>query len=104
MTFLLDSDTYGRSGGLAAQIFRRLLRGGRVDEEPRPPLEAGHPGELRDDLQVPVEVVEGLRSERRAVEHEVVWRVVEELAHPAEYLPHHRGQPRELPGGGFLVA
>src|SRR4029453_14091200 len=52
-----------------SEVLRRLLRRHRVDKKPRPPLESGDPGELRDDLDVPVKVVEPARTERSAVEH-----------------------------------
>ena len=52
----------GASGHLTPEVFRRLLGRGRVDEETRSPLEPRHPRQLGNDLEVPVEVVEGRAS------------------------------------------
>src|SRR5436190_5482405 len=49
------------------QHLRRLLRRRRVDGETRSPVEAGHPCQLRHDLEVPVIVVAGLVRKRRRV-------------------------------------
>src|SRR6202035_1728029 len=89
---------------LAPQIFRGLLRGNWIDEKAGSPLESGHPGELRDDLEMPVKVVEGGGPEGGAMEHEVVRGVVQGFAHAPEHLPDHLGQRGELLGRRLLVA
>src|SRR5581483_10409362 len=96
--------TYGRLGPIATQIFRRLFRGSRIDEEAGPPLETRDPGQLGDDLEVPVEVVERGRPEWRAVEHQIVRRVLQEAGHALEHPADDRGQRREVRRGRLLVA
>src|SRR5947208_1474819 len=70
----------------------RLLRGGRVDEEAGTPLEAGHAGELRHQLEVPVERLALGGAERGRVKYEVVGRVAEHVLEAGHQLPQ---EPRE---------
>src|SRR5438552_16124304 len=55
-----------------------VLRRHRIDEEPAAPLEAGHPRELGDDLQMPVERLEMALAKRRRVQHEVERRIAQD--------------------------
>src|SRR3989304_9713903 len=95
--------TYGRAGPPAPGVLDGLLRRDRVDEEPGSPLEARHAGELGDDLQVPVEVVEGPGAERCAVEHVVEWRIAGDPPHAPQDLAKKPRQRGELPRVRLLV-
>src|SRR5206468_3111727 len=55
-----------------AQVLGSVLRRRGIDVEAGPDLEPRDPGELRHDLQVPVEVGQVRLRERRRVQHQVV--------------------------------
>src|SRR5881296_2537713 len=63
-----------------AQGAGRLLRRGRVDEEAAPPLEPGHIGQLRHQLDLPVIDLGTRVAGRGGVDDEVVRRVLERQA------------------------
>src|SRR2546421_8497218 len=88
--------TARRSASLAAERGGGLLRRHRVDEEPASPLEARHVGELRDDLEVPVEVFEPRVVQRRRVEHEIEGRLVERGVEPAHEIAQHGREIAQL--------
>src|SRR3989442_11666014 len=67
-----------------------------VDEEAAAPLEAGDPRQLGDDLEVPVEILERRLVDGRAVEHEVVRRIVQRAVHAAQEVSEHAGQRAQL--------
>src|SRR5213594_682682 len=73
-----------------------------VDEEAAPPLEAGDPRELGDDLEVPVEVLERRLVHGRAVEHEVVGWIVQRPVHAAQEVAEDAGQRPQLIHAGLL--
>jgi len=79
------------SGGGLPQIPGRLLRGGGVDVEARTPFEAGHLGQPRYDLQVPVVVCIVGFSERRCMDDEVIGGIFQYAVQPAQ-------DPEEDPG------
>src|SRR5262249_4892065 len=81
---------------LASEVLGGFFWRGWVDEEARAPLETRDARELRDDLEVPVEVIERRSPERRAVQHEVVRGIAEVLGHGGQDCGEQVGQRREL--------
>src|SRR3989475_12374192 len=74
----------------------------RVDEEPASPFESRHAGELRDDLEVPVEGLELAVAEGRRVEHEVERGIAQHAVHPPQEVTEKSGEPPQLVRAGFL--
>src|SRR5438876_11570708 len=91
-----------RSARARPQSVGSVLGGDRVDEEATPPFEPGHPRELGNDLEMPVEGPDLDLAERRRVQHEVEGRVAEHPVHAAEELAERSGQPAQLFLGGVL--
>src|SRR5438445_335537 len=74
----------------------------RVDEEPASPFESRHAGELRDDLEVPVEGLELAVAEGRRVEHEVERGIAQHAVHPPQEVTGKSGEPPQLVRAEFL--
>src|SRR5439155_24701526 len=74
---------------------RGILGRQRINEEAAAPLEAGHPGEDGDDLEMPVKVVEGGLAQGRAVEHEVEGWVLQHPIHATQEVAEQAGERSE---------
>src|SRR6266446_4579388 len=63
------------------EIFGGLFGRGWVDEEAGSPFESSYLGQFRDDLEVPVEVIEGGSLERSRMEAQVPGGSAQHLIH-----------------------
>jgi len=82
-------------GGLTPsppEEFCRLFRRGWVDVEPAPPLEAGHAGELWQQLEVPVVKAPVGLAQRGVMDHEIVRGIRQDLLLPEQQFPDDSGQ------------
>src|SRR3989454_4477613 len=93
---------YHESTLVSRQGLGGVLGRHRVDEEPASPFESRHAGELRDDLEVPVEGLELAVAERRRVEHEVERGIAQHAVHPPQKLTERPGDPPHLSRAGSL--
>src|SRR5438067_3771789 len=90
------------SGRVFAQGGGGVLGRHGVDEEAAAPLVARHVGELGNDLEVPVEVLERAVAQRRRVQHEIEGRAVEHAIHAPQELAEQLGQSPQLLHAGLL--
>src|SRR6267142_3350239 len=81
-----------------------LLRGRRIDEKSRAPLETGHLREFWDDFEVPVEVIERRRLQRRRVQAQTPGRGAEHAVHPPQDVLQHVSQRPGIDAVRVLVA
>src|SRR6185503_6220248 len=84
------------SVGLFAKGGGGVLRRDRIDEEAGAPLVAGHVAEFRDDLQVPVEMIERPLAQGGGVQHEVERWASQHPVETAQESAQHFGQPPQL--------